>query len=242
MIRLLVAAEDATGNWTARHVADLHIQQVAWVADAGLEHVREWMLFDGRPWLSAKRASELLSERFRGGFFTARGHFGGEPGAADSLAFRKLFHAIEAIGPPDVLIVARDVDATDRRRGFEQARCDRPWSFAVAGALADPEAEAWLICTATASTDPHRRCIAELRQELGLDPIRASHRLTSTSDSPKDAKGVRRRLEAAGMDLETSFRERGVADLRACGEDNGLARYIEDLDASLMPRLRTHHG
>lgn len=235
MIRLLVAAEDADGNWTARHLLELRMKRIEWVHDLGLDAFREWMTFRARSWLPLKDVNELFRECLGRGFRRAYGHFAGEPGAENALAFHKLFVVVERLGP-DLLVVARDADGTDRRTGFQQAR-KRPWPFAIAGALAQPEVDAWLICAAIATGEAHRQCIAELRRELGFDPTTSSHDLTSTSPSARDAKRVRERLESAGMDLESSFRARSIGDLRERGTWNGLSTFLADLDDALAPHL-----
>jgi hypothetical protein len=121
---------------------------------------------------------------------------------------------------------------------LQQAIKFKPWSFAVAGAFARPEVEAWLICTATQSEDRHRRCVADLRKDLGFDPTEQSHRLSSTSSSSKkDAKNVRRRMREAGMDTDHSFKSSSVDELRQRGASNGLAAYLDDLDKALGPHL-----
>lgn len=240
MIRILVAAEDGTSNWVARHVADLHLQTVEWVRDTGLEHVREWVGFDGESWLPVKRVRELSDHASPHSFFSVRGPFGGEQGAEDALAMRRLFLLARGRGGVDVLVVARDTDHKNRRQGFEQARAESPWEFGIAGAHAQPEAEAWLICSASAREPAQRDALHSVKKELGFDPITQSHRLTSTSSaSKKDAKAVRQRLDAAGMDTESAFKTRSLDELCARGSENGLAAYIKDLDVALAARLGT---
>jgi len=240
MIRLLVAAEDATGDRIARHVADLRMQQIDWVADSGLENVREWTAFGDQPWLAIRRVRDLFRERCRGSFFGMRGSFGREQGAEDTVSMRKLFLVVQETAAPDILIVARDVDGTDRREGFDRARRSGGWSFDIVGALAQPEAEAWLICTWAPHDELGQRCLAELRQELGFDPVAESHRLTSTSPSRKDAKDIRGRFDAVGPDTASVFEASDVATQRQRGAQNGLASYLRELDQKVAPRLGEH--
>lgn len=240
MIRLLIAAEDATGDRIARHVADLRMQQIDWVADSGLEHVREWTAFEDQPWLAIRRVRDLFRECYRGSFFRVLGRFGGEQGAEDTASMRKLFLVVQKTAAPDMLIVARDVDGRDRREGFEKARRSGEWSFAIVGALAQPEVEAWLICAWSANDERQRACLAELCQELGFDPVAESHRLTSTSLSHKDAKNILRRLDAVGPGTESVFNASDLPTLRQRGEQNGLASYLRELDEKVAPRLGEH--
>jgi len=237
MIRLLLAAEDQAGSWTARHVADLCMNSVAWVADAGIDHCRQWVPFGGREWLPLKDVSVLFEQRRRGAFFAPRGRFGGESAAPDALAFRKLFLVVMGSDVPTVLIVARDEDEADRRTGFEQARRERSWPFAIVGALAKPEAEAWLICAVSPDSGIQGDRLARLRQDIGFDPLPNSHRLTSTSASPRDAKRVLQVIESCGVDAASAFRGRSTEDLRVRGEHNGLRAYLDDLSQSLRPHL-----
>jgi hypothetical protein len=240
MIRLLIAAEDATGDRIARHVADLRMQQIDWVADSGLENVREWTTFEAQPWLAIRRVRDLFRACYGGSFFRVRGEFGGEPGAEDTASMRKLFLVVQKTAAPDVLIVARDVDGTDRREGFERARRSGEWSFAIVGALAQPEVEAWLICAWSPHDEQGRGCLAELRQEFGFDPVAESHRLTSTSTSRKDAKNIRGRFDAVGPDTASVFEASDVSTLRQRGEQNGLASFLRELDEKVAPRLGEH--
>lgn len=207
-------------------------------SEVDLDHIREWLDFEGDAWISYKRASELLRTHFKGGFFTVRGGFAdGEP-EDDAVSLRKLFIAIEEIGGPDVLIVARDEDRGDRRAGLLQVMKFAHWSFGIAGAFAKPEVEAWLICSASPTEDRHRECLAELREHIGFDPIAQSHQLSSTSTSSRrDAKRIRRRMDEAGFDMQESFKARSVDELRQRGAQNGLAAYLGDLDAVLGPLL-----
>ena len=235
MIRMLVAAEDALGQRLAKDVADRVCLELEWVEAETLDSFREWIAFQGRPFLELKQVGSLAKQAG----LRLRGKFDDASGADDALSMRKLFAVVGESGLPiEVLVVARDVDNTDRRVGFDQARADRPQPFAIVGALAQPESEAWLVGAWTARDADEQREHAKLRQELGFDPILRSHELTSTSDASKrDTKKVLVRLADSVAVAEARFRERPLAELEQTGAGNGLAAYLQELRPVIHERL-----
>lgn len=233
MIGLLVAAEDELGYRLVTGLTDRLCGETDWVEKETLHAFRTWLQHEGRPYLELKRIGTIarqLGLRFRG-------KFDGESGAADALLMRKLFGVVAELGlPVQVLVVARDVDTTDRRDGFEQARrtCERV-PFEIVGALAQPEAECWLVCAWLPANDSDRTTHQSIRQELGFDPIARSHDLTSTSrSSRKDAKQVLDQLAGSAARAEECFHLRPLAELEQVGAANGLTNFL----AELRPVLR----
>lgn len=227
MIRLLVAAEDALGFRLATDLADRLCLEVEWVDAAHLDDFREWVAFAGHPYLELKQVRTLAQQHG----LRLRGKFDDASGADDALLMRKLFGVVGETGLAiEVLVVARDVDGTDRRTGFEQARTERQQSFAILGALAQPESEAWLVCAWSPRDDREREEHTSLRRELGFDPIIRSHELTSTSDtSRKDTKKVLERLAGSVGVAEECFRRRPLGELEQAGTENGLTDFLREL-------------
>lgn len=235
MIRLLVAAEDALGFRLAKDLADRLCLEAEWVVAAHLDAFREWVAFAGQPYLELKQV-RMLARQHR---LQLRGKFDDASGADDALLMRKLFGVVVETGIAiDVLVVARDVDGTDRRTGFEQARRERKPSFAIVGALAQPESEAWLVCVWSPRDAREREEHASLRRELGFDPIARSQELTSTSDtSRKDTKKVLERLAGSVAAAEEHFRRRSLGELEQAGTENGLADFLRELRPVIRNRL-----
>lgn len=228
MIGLLVAAEDELGYRLVTGLTDRLCLETDWVEKEDLDAFRAWLQHEGRPYLELKRVGTIAKQlglRFRG-------KFDGASGAADALLMRKLFGVVAELGlPVQVLVVARDVDTTDRRLGFEQARstCERV-AFEIVAALAQPEAESWLVCAWQPSNDSERSAHQSVRQDLGFDPIVRSHELTSTSGSSrKDAKQVLDLLAGSAGRAEERFHLRPMAEFEQVGAANGLASFLREL-------------
>lgn len=236
MIGLLVVAEDELGYRLVTGLTDRLCLETDWVEQGMLDAFRSWLQHEGRPYLDLKRVGTIAKQlglRFRG-------KFDGASGAADALLMRKLFGVVAELGlPVQILVVARDVDTTDRRLGFEQARstCERA-PFQIVGALAQPEAESWLVCAWLPANDSERAAHQSVRQDLGFDPILRSHELTSTSDSSrKDAKQVLDQLAGSADRAEERFSLRPLADLEQVGAANGLTSFLRELRAVLRRLL-----
>lgn len=232
MMGLLVAAEDELGYRLVTGLTDRLLLETDWVEKETLDAFRTWLQHEGRPYLELKRVGAIakqLNLRFRG-------KFDGASGADDALLMRKLFGVVAECGlPAQILVVARDIDTTDRRVGFEQARSARGRvPFEIVGALAQPEAESWLVCAWLPADDSERDAHRAVRQDLGFDPIAHAHELTSTSDSSrKDAKKVLEQLAGAAASAVARFHQRPLADLEQVGGANGLTSFLRELRAVL---------
>ncbi|MBM4060799.1 MAG: hypothetical protein FJ265_06855 [Planctomycetes bacterium] len=231
MIALALVAEDPAHEFAVHRVTDGCLCAIDWIDAELLVHVREWLEFDGRGWLPWKKVAELCTARF-GRNFRLSGRFDGRPGAADALAVRKVLAYLQALDrKPDVVVLARDVDGTERRAGFQQAleeprAVQRP--FQVVLALAEPEVEAWFIAVWRPDSEDAARRHEHLRGELGFDPVTGSHRLSSTSDGKRDAKRVLGLLTTGGRPAEQLFASCSLDELRSAGGENGLAAFVDD--------------
>jgi hypothetical protein len=132
------------------------------------------------------------------------------------------------------LRATRACDQPRAVRGLEQAKDERLWPFRVVGALAQPEIEAWLLSAFSASTPEQRACLETMRHELGFDPVSGSHRLSSTSkDERRDTKRIVQRLFGDADPIQR-FHDTALDTLQDCGTDNGLTRFLQQLN-ELLP-------
>lgn len=236
MITLGLVAEDEAGAWAVQHVTDRHLLRVDWITETHLPDFRQWSRFDGQEWLPWKNVRGKLTELF-GPNFRVSGHFDGKPGAEDALAVRKVLALLRAQpDAPQLVILARDVDGTGRSAGFAQAIAEagpQHLPFRVVLALAQPEVEAWFLCAWTPQDDAGREVHAELRQEIGFDPVARSHELTSTSSGKRDVKRVLERLPGRGPAARAAFAALDVVELHRRGAANGLAEFVRQLGTAL---------
>lgn len=233
MITLALAAEDAAGAWLVRHITDRCLCSCDWIEQETVGHFRRWQEFDGREWFPLAQVPAAARGSLGRGF-QLHGRFRGEIGAEDSHLCRYLFVWLRESGVHiDIVVVARDVDGTARRTGFCQAVAERSWPFAIVGAFAQPEAEAWFLCTWKAESDREQAAHDALRQRIGFDPVQRSHELTSTSESKRDAKQVLAALTEGGRKREQRFAEVDLETMRRCGATNGLTSFVDELQVAL---------
>lgn len=240
MITLALVAEDRAAVEVVQHLTDQVLLEVEWMVAEGLPQVRCWQQFHGEDWLPWKKVAERARQTL-GRTFRVSGHFDGKPGAEDALAVRKVIALMREEGEPTVLILARDIDHTNRRTGFSQALEETGPSrlpCRVVLALAQPEVEAWLVCVWKPEDRAGQVAHEALRQSLGFDPVALSHELTSTSSSKRDAKAVMGHLAAVGPSPRERFLAMKCEDLLNHGEDNGLAQFVHSLRSALHAELR----
>ena len=227
---LALAAEGAADAWIVQQVTDRLLLEVEWIDEGSLDHHRCWRSFDSSEWVALKTVHRRCKERFESNFRLS-GHFDDRPGGADALLMRKLFAWMRSEQEcPDVLVVARDLDSeAGRRDGFEAAKVEAEKGgcpFAIVPALAQPEQEAWLVCAWQPESDLESERHEELRRELGHCPVAQSHRLTSTSDSIRDAKDVLDRLTRGGRTGRERFESRSLREIQESGAENGLREFV----------------
>lgn len=232
-IILAGAAESAADFAVIAGLVDRAIAEgVHWVED-GIAHFRTWANVDGRPFLDLHRARDLACERR----FRIYGRFQGEPGAEDALMHRCALLVLADLEPvPAAVVIARDDDGRPtRHEGLDQATDDREWPFAILGALATPEIDAWLVCAFVPRTEDERQRHAEIHRILGFDPIANSHRLTSTGPSRKDAKDVRISLAGNRAEGLARFEATSLDHMRRQGVNNGLTPFLKAVEQKLLP-------
>lgn len=236
MIAIAVFAEDELGSWLARGVVDRVACSVDWITTEHLDSYRTWWSHRRVEQFTFVSISRLYRERFSRFSHVHPSRIG--EAALDEVMLLKLFRFFADVDDrPHVVLVARDTDHFDRREGFERARSGGDWKFGIVGAYAIPEAEAWLICSWEPRSERERETLAELRRELGLDPVARSHELESRGDKKRDTKSVIAALEAHGHSTRDDFATTPLEDLEQRGAHNGLADFIRDSRTTLLPLL-----
>lgn len=238
MTRVAVAAESlGDASWIQDLIDRVLVDEVEWLDPEQLQYLRAYpheLQLDLHHAFEQARAKGL----------PVRGHFDGEPGASDAQMFRAVLALMaDEEEPPDAAVLSRDVDNDpERRRGLEQARAAAEWPFAVLGALANPELEAWQVATFQPESDDEREVLKTLRKELGFQPHKHPERLTSTNNAgPKDAKRVRRTL-FAHRDAREAWLLAPLARLVERGGDCGLTDFIAEALHALPPLLGAPPG
>ncbi|WP_257979059.1 hypothetical protein [Corallococcus exiguus] len=219
------------------------------LADRVLVHKIDWldaeMLDMQRQWRGLTSATSFLrwddvgAEAARAGFkHVVFGHFSGEPGAHDAFAARKallLFAALDR--QPDAVLLVRDADKdSERRKGLEQARADKPWPFKVVIGVAEPKRECWVLAGFDAR-ESEEGTLKQVEQRLSFHPVRDAHKLTAREHGAKnDAKKALEELTSGNMEREREcLRDTPLQTLRQRGEQVGLTGFLSELSERLVP-------
>jgi hypothetical protein len=180
---------------------------------------------------------------------SVRGHFNGQPGGAGASMARKAFLIARAFSKKvpgeaiDAVVLIRDTDQQrdERPDGVEAARsAARQWApFQIICGFPDPEREAWVLAGFDPCDDAERARLEELHRDLGFSPVLDAHRLRDKSaGAPRNIKRVLRVLAGHDPDREERcWTEPPLATLRARGTDTGLAAFLAEIDAVLLPLL-----
>lgn len=168
------------------------------------------------------------------------GHFGGEPALEDARTAVLALRCFVACDPqPRAVVLVRDSDGKDaeRRRGLEQARDDAAWPFEVLLGVAHPMRECWVLAGFVPEGKQEEASLAALRRELGFDPAARSHELDASSKTAKKSpKRVLDRLTGGEHEREARcWTEPDLGHLRQRGSDNGLAAFLSEVEARLVP-------
>lgn len=155
---------------------------------------------------------------------------------------------------PRVLLLAYDTDGRGEAErcaaGVAAAEAGRALDFGVVVAEAHPEFDAWVIAGFEPGATHEKVRLGAVVGELKFDPREAPHRLTSTVDgATTDAKALCARL--LGLDAQAAPDDervtRCVCDtalevLVACGEEAGVAAYVDEVRRVVLPLLGAGSG
>lgn len=219
----------------------------SWVADnfEAPEVIREWRPDGlGRAYFDLHKLDEYAD---RLGVRVPHGHFDGRPGGAGALMARTVFWIARTLHrkapgePLDAVVLVWDMDeqAAERSSGVAQARDEaRHWApFQILCGFPDPEREAWVLAGFEPCDDRERALLDELHRDLGFSPVLHAIRLRGRGDE-RDIKAVL--LELMGEDPsreERCWTEPSLEALRARGAETGLAAFLDEVGARLVPLL-----
>jgi hypothetical protein len=174
------------------------------------------------------------------------GHFDGAPNMPGALMASSVFRIVRALRRIEpaldgvVLLWDLDQQPDERRRGVAQAVKDaKSWAdFEIVAGLPCRMREAWVLAGFVPADDDERARLADLRRELGFSPIEESHQLDAQDETAKrSAKRVLGVLIQGDADREARcWQEPSLEILRARGEANGLASFLEAVAMHLASR------
>jgi hypothetical protein len=180
---------------------------------------------------------------------SVRGHFNGKPGGAGASMARKAFLIAQALRkkvpdePIDVVVLIWDTDQQrdERRAGVAAARdAARQWKlFEIACGFPDPEREAWVLAGFDPCDDAERQSLEELHRDLGFSPVLHAVRLRDANDgAQRNIKRVLGVLTGGDPDREQRcWVEPSLSTLRDRGGETGLAAFLDEISAALLPLL-----
>lgn len=221
----------------------------SWVADnlEAPEVIRVWRPDGlGRAYFDLHKLDEYVKWF---GVRVPHGHFGGRSGDAGALMARTVFRIVRALQGKDsdepiecaVLVWDGDAQLQDRLSGVKMARDEaHRWaSFQIICGFPDPEREAWVLAGFDPGDEDERTCLEALQRELEFSPVLHAVRLRAKEDGNR--RNIKRVLsELTGGDPareERCWTETALATLRARGRDTGLAAFLDEIEAVLVPLL-----
>ncbi|HEV7404212.1 MAG TPA: hypothetical protein VGO11_14825 [Chthoniobacteraceae bacterium] len=143
---------------------------------------------------------------------------------------------------PDVLLLVRDMDQQpkERRRSLHFVRDKIPAaSMKIVLALPRAKREAWALAGWQPQSTEEEKAFAEVREELAFHPCQSSEQLDAAEHgATRDAKRVLGKLTKGSMDRESKcWLETPWATLREFGQENGLAEFLNEVKAVLVPEI-----
>ncbi|MFN7944634.1 MAG: hypothetical protein U0Z53_04740 [Blastocatellia bacterium] len=151
-------------------------------------------------------------------------------------------------GLPDALILARDLDKKpeEHRMAMIQAREEARQRFTGSPQiiLATPNRviEVWMLNGFVCDNESEESRLKSLRQEVGFDPCRNGHQLSS--DAAKES--IRRLITNSDGFADKARMEKcwktDLKTLRERGEDSFLADFLDEVSLYLLPVLTDRPG
>ena len=218
----------------------LLVEQVGWLEADHLEYVRRYVGAEAHyAWTKIQNAPELAKAR---NLKPRKGHFQGEPGAADALLARKAILLLNSLNPqPDVLIFMRDIDdQPERKTGWNQARNEYHGKSPLILGIAIIKRENWVLAGFRSSSDDEQLRLQAERQTLGYDPSLNPDRVNSHAEGSKHCpKRVLTNLVGlAGVERELAcLRDTPLEELETRGENIGLKQFLIEIRTIMCPML-----
>ena len=239
-LTFVVVCEAAADFRTATGLIERVVcEQVDWIDDKLIEHCLTWQ---GRDHESPFWLWGNIGGRARAAGVKIRGLFDEEPGGVDAKTTRRALTYIQdqLDGQPlDAILLIHDDDGDpDHRRGLEQGRAAVPdLSDRIVIGLAHLKRECWVLAGFVAADQGEVDRLATLRQTLGFDPCRDSHRLRAKLDHEKrSAKRVLGQLTQDRWERQAAcWLETPLAMLRERGEASGLRAFLGEVTDRLVP-------
>lgn len=151
------------------------------------------------------------------------------------------FHRQDSKEPLDAVVLVWDVDVQSEGRpsGVEAARVEaRRWApFQIICGFPDPAREAWVLAGFEPCDDDERVCLDRLHRDLGFSPVLHAVQLRSKEEGhPRDIKRVLRELTGGDHSREERcWTEPAIETLRTRGTSAGLAAFLDEIGACLVP-------
>lgn len=151
-----------------------------------------------------------------------------------------------------VLVAAIDSDGLEHRRAAFQKVLSTEKQLLAALAIPHPESEAWVLSGFFPANLAEEKRLTRLTKQLRFDPTLESHRLRSTTSDERDTKrcffvlaedvlsenNAKDKVAEEGGRGERCWLDTELSILETRGKQNGLADYLEDVRARLLPLLK----
>jgi hypothetical protein len=235
------ASSDAEiSTWLADRVIQ---EKISWALDT-LEYIRSWRGFESdREHTTWKAVRHLAIEHG----IKVHGDFGGGHRKGAYVEAHKALSLVhENFVDAKAVLLVRDTDGElDRREGFEAARKNDDWPFAIVLALPHPEREAWVLNGFEPQDDAENQRLADERQQLGFDPRKHAEELNPGSEfdpngTPikRSTKRILKALTNGAFDRERQcWTETDLHVLRSRGQQTGLTEFLREVEDRLVPLI-----
>jgi hypothetical protein len=238
-----VVHEAAADFQTATELADRVLADtIDWLDEDQVEYQRTWL----KEWAGAPLTWTRIKRSALEAGIDAIGFFEGSPAEPDARAARRAILYLQHIFPDlaAVVLIRDQDDEPERRAGLEQACRQETGELRVVVGLAIPKRECWVISGFEPENDDERQILAAETQALGSDPRLHSHDLTAKDNQA--TRSPKRVLKAlTGNDWERQQRCWHVTPLSVLaerGQNNGLADYLGEIRAIVVPLIAGYRG
>jgi len=204
-----------------------------------------------RQWTGIAPTTEFARWNGLGGFarqlgIRTHGRGLGADGTAARKALLLVIHAHSNDDEIEAVVLVRDMDNQPERRASMEAARDElaeKLAFHVAIAAPDPKREAWILHGYEPQNAKEELLLTDERKRLGFDPVTKPERLRGdrrrgAEQEDRDMKLVVERLTAGDYDREClCLTTTPLALLKDRGQETGLADYLGEVEARLLPLL-----